>query len=210
MNTREKILDESLTLFSKKGFDAVSVRDIAKAVGIKESSLYNHFKSKQDIFDCIISEYSSRVNSFFRNINVIDEKAGFTVDERTVNMYKNTTTEQFEAIVLIIFEHYFCDDNIIKFRKMLTIEQYRSPELTKLFRVHSFEGSLEYQSQLFAALIREGCFIETDPYLLALEFFSPIFLIFYKFDNDKESMAEAKALFIRHVRHFNQIYGKRI
>lgn len=44
MNTREKIISESLNLFSRKGFDAISVRDIAKAVGIKASSLYNHFK----------------------------------------------------------------------------------------------------------------------------------------------------------------------
>ena len=51
MNTREKIIYESLNLFSAKGFDAISVRDIANAVGIKASSIYNHFKSKYEIFD---------------------------------------------------------------------------------------------------------------------------------------------------------------
>ncbi len=57
MKTREKILKEALILFSERGFHAVSVRDIAKAVGIKESSLYNHFKNKQDIFDSIVDMY---------------------------------------------------------------------------------------------------------------------------------------------------------
>ena len=60
MNTKERIITEALNLFSINGYDSVSVRDIAKAVGIKESSLYNHFKNKQDIFDTIISEYSGR------------------------------------------------------------------------------------------------------------------------------------------------------
>ena len=36
-----------------------------------------------------------------------------------------------------------------------------------------------------------GCFKKTDPYILALEFFSPIFLIFYKYGSDPESLAEA-------------------
>ena len=43
MTTKERIRYEALNLFSEKGFDTVSVRDIASAVGIKESSLYNHY-----------------------------------------------------------------------------------------------------------------------------------------------------------------------
>ena len=54
MTTKDKILKEAFYLFSERGFHAVSVRDIARAVGIKESSLYNHFKNKQDIFDRIV------------------------------------------------------------------------------------------------------------------------------------------------------------
>ena len=43
MTTKERIIDQALDLFSRKGYDGVSVRDISGAVGIKESSLYNHF-----------------------------------------------------------------------------------------------------------------------------------------------------------------------
>ena len=46
-NTRQRILTEALSLFSKKGYEAVSVEQIAKAVGIKAPSLYKHYKSKQ-------------------------------------------------------------------------------------------------------------------------------------------------------------------
>ena len=37
--TKEKIFDVSIDLFSQKGFDAVSVREIAREVGIRESSI---------------------------------------------------------------------------------------------------------------------------------------------------------------------------
>ena len=57
-DTRERILKEALGLFSEYGYDAVSTQQIAAAVGIKAPSLYNHFKSKQAIFDEIAAEAS--------------------------------------------------------------------------------------------------------------------------------------------------------
>ena len=45
MKTKDKILIEALSLFSVSGFSGVSVRDIAKAVGIRESAIYKHYKN---------------------------------------------------------------------------------------------------------------------------------------------------------------------
>ena len=53
-NTKDIILFESLKLFADKGYDGVTVRDIAAEVGIKQSSLYKHYKSKQEIFDTLV------------------------------------------------------------------------------------------------------------------------------------------------------------
>lgn len=53
-DTRQKILAKALELFSVHGYDAVSVGQIAAAVGIKAPSLYNHFPSKCAIFDAIV------------------------------------------------------------------------------------------------------------------------------------------------------------
>ena len=60
MNTKEKILDEALTLFSEKGYANVFVGDIADRVGIKAPSLYKHYKNKKAIFDAIIDEMNRR------------------------------------------------------------------------------------------------------------------------------------------------------
>jgi len=209
VSTREKIITVSLDLFSKKGFDAVSVRDISGAVGIKESSLYNHFKNKQDIFDTILKEYSNRWDAIFNNLQITGEDMEFAVDSRTIEMYKNMTNEDFAQIAGTIFDYYMTDEINVKFRRMLTIEQYRSEDIAKLFRKISFDDSIEYQAQLFDALIKTGCFIEVDPYILAIEFFSPIFLIFYKYDNKNEELQNAKKLFLRHIDNFNKVYGKK-
>ena len=50
-NTKDRILEIALDLFSKRGFSAVSIRDISSTVGIKESTIYYYFTNKQDIFD---------------------------------------------------------------------------------------------------------------------------------------------------------------
>ena len=55
--TKERIFDVSLELFSQRGFDAVSVREIAREVGIRESSIYNHYKNKEAILDTIIEYF---------------------------------------------------------------------------------------------------------------------------------------------------------
>jgi AcrR family transcriptional regulator len=207
MTTKEKILTEALSLFSVRGYDPVSVRDIAGAVGIKESSLYNHFKNKQDIFETILNEYSARWNALFGGLQLSDADNQFSVDDRTVSMYRNMTQAQFRNIAEVIFEAYMTDEVNVKFRKMLTIEQYRNEEIRKLFRKISFDDSLDYQARLFQALIELGCFKRTDPYILAVEFFSPIFLIFYKYSGEPESLASARELFLRHIDHFNLTYG---
>ena len=63
INNRDKIFDVSVDLFSKYGYDAVSIRRIAGEVGIKESSIYNHYKCKESILDAILEYYISKMTS---------------------------------------------------------------------------------------------------------------------------------------------------
>lgn len=58
LSTREKIIDASVMLFSDKGYDKVSMRDIAAVIGIKAASIYHHFPSKRDILKALYSLYT--------------------------------------------------------------------------------------------------------------------------------------------------------
>lgn len=51
---KDEIVKTAAKLFKKKGYSAVTMRDIAKTMGIKAASLYNHIQSKQDILKSII------------------------------------------------------------------------------------------------------------------------------------------------------------
>jgi len=57
VSTRQRILDGALDLFSKHGFAGTSVRQLARAVGLRESSLYNHFAGKEAIYHALIDTW---------------------------------------------------------------------------------------------------------------------------------------------------------
>ena len=64
-STKQKILDNAINLFSKKGFTETSIRELAAAVGVKEASIYNHFPSKISILECILDDYSQISRAHF-------------------------------------------------------------------------------------------------------------------------------------------------
>ena len=69
-DTWQKILDKALELSSARGYDPVSVGEIAKAVGIKAPSLYNHFPSKQAIFDAIVESTAAQYEADTDKIDI--------------------------------------------------------------------------------------------------------------------------------------------
>jgi AcrR family transcriptional regulator len=56
MSLKEKIIHESLRLFSLKGFQSTSLQDIMSAAGTSKGGFYNHFRSKEDLFYSVLDE----------------------------------------------------------------------------------------------------------------------------------------------------------
>jgi AcrR family transcriptional regulator len=210
ISTKQRILDAALDLFSKKGFTAVSVRDISGAVGIKESSLYNHFKNKQDIFDTILYEYTRNCDDFFLQQNIIGDNMKYDISNNQVNFFSNMSDEQFVDLSMNIFNQFYLNPQVVKFWRILAIEQYNNPEIAKLYNKLLFEDVLNYQSQVLGLLISKGILIETDPYILALQFYAPMYLLFQKyFASGHEKIevvkTEAQKIFKNHILHFRKV-----
>ena len=96
MNTKKRIIEEALILFSERGYSDVYVGDIAKAVGIKAPSLYKHFKNKQEIFEAILEElkssYTEQAFSIGIDGNNVSADAGIYTEiseEKLIEIGKN-------------------------------------------------------------------------------------------------------------------------
>ncbi|MDU1006991.1 MAG: TetR/AcrR family transcriptional regulator [Clostridium butyricum] len=199
MNTKEKILSVALTLFSTKGYKAVSVRHIASDVGIKASSLYNHFENKQEILDELIEKNTKYIEDFLKDAMDLDS----LIVSRKHNRKKQCDIDFIDTTLKIV-KFFIENDNVIKFRKLLTIEQFNNPTLSALYKKVFISDILEYESKLFSYLMDKNLLIRNDPYILALQFFSPIFLLLY---NDDKVTLEDYSTVEKHIFQFKDIYS---
>lgn len=204
MTTKERIIEEALNLFSNMGYQGTSVKNIADAVGIKDSSLYKHFKSKKEIFDTIVEEMSLRMEQMSRNFGLPNEAEL----EAAAITYGEMDTEAVLELSIDIFLYYLKDDFAARFRRMLTIEQYRSREIYEVYCKIFMEASITYQTALFREMIRQGTFPEADPEVMAVNFYAPIFFLLNKYDQKPEKEQEALKVLEKQVREFCRLYGK--
>lgn len=129
--TKEKILQTALRLFAKRGYDAVSVRDIAGELGITQSALYRHYKSKQDIFDSILQRMEAE------------------------RLERGKPDADLRTLILSSFRYWTQDPFAASFRKLLTVEQYHSPEMAALYQTYVSGGVLQQYESLFHHLEKE-------------------------------------------------------
>lgn len=202
MTTKERIVDEALTLFSTKGYAGTSVKNIADAVGIKDSSLYKHFKSKKEIFNTIVREMSLRMEQMSKGIGLPDEK---NVEEAAV-YYGRLSMVVLLEVSRKTFLYYLKDEFAARFRRMLVIEQYRDREIYGVYREIFMEASIRYQTILFNEMIQKGIFIQADPGSMAMNFYAPMFFLLNKYDQEPEQEAEALRELEVHVKEFSRIY----
>ena len=201
MNTKKKILDVALTLFSEKGYGNVYVGQIAEGVGIKAPSLYKHYKSKQDIFEAILEEMRKRYDKEAAHLNMTAND--FLIDSE---LYNNISEDELVKMGIGIFSFFLHDEYECKFRKMLTIEQFSNKELAELFSYQYFNEPLKYQTGLLQLLIMQGHMKNEDANMMALQFFAPIYLLMTVCDREPQREAEALQILEKHIRQFSTMY----
>lgn len=201
-NTKEMILNTALELFCINGYTTVSIRDIGRVVGIKESSIYYHYKNKEDILQTILiqaEQYTQRnKNNFNQALYAISE---FTCDN-------------FIMVGMAYLENYLLEEKIYKLIRMLTIEKQRNKEAADIYHNLLYSTPLEHHRKVFTFLMENG-FMKTDnPGELAEEYQAIILYIFQKhfsdptnYSTDSKNVAK-KELTVLLRRFFNHYVSK--
>ena len=187
-NTKSKILKTSLKLFSSKGFKATTVRDIAGAMGVKQSALYNHYKNKDEILETLVSELtSSAIVQIF-------------ADKDTQELHKQGKTLLMS--IATTFKLISFDGQNEALFKLLMQEIYRNERIREIYNEHFYQENVKKLSGLFFSMMQNEMIKSGDPLLLANEFFSPLF--FYQMQVsllklDKKSTSSVVSMFEKHV-----------
>ena len=176
-STKEKIFDASIDLFSQKGFDAVSVREIAREVGIRESSIYNHYKNKESILDAIIDYFMSELTLS----NPPEEEMEKLME----------TPELFFEVGARAFIGRMSVPKTEKIWRILSIELYHNEKIREFFKKELLEVPLLAWEEIFTKMMEKNVIKRVDPKILAYEYFSfAIYLYFEYFVLDYEETGE--------------------
>lgn len=146
--TKNKILDVSIDLFSKHGYDGVSIRQIAGEVGIRESSIYNHYSNKQSILKAILDYYVEEM--------VSDE---IPIEEASLNLDRGF--DYFYQAGCDAFLSKLKEEKMMKITRLFFIESYHNDDVKNFLKNAIIEAPIYGWMDLFN-LMKEKNLIKKD------------------------------------------------
>lgn len=203
--TKERILNAALALFSQRGYLGTSMSDIANELGMTKGALYKHYTSKQEILDRITARMRELDRERAQAYQMPDaEPDGFA------EAYRNTPTEKIRTYSVAQFRHWTEDGFSARFRKLLTLEQYRDPAFATLYQNYLASGPVAYMAEIFHTMTDSN----ESAMQLALEFYGPIYLLYSIYDGTEDKEAVIQQLqthidcFIRRMEQAQREEGK--
>ncbi|MCB9737992.1 MAG: TetR/AcrR family transcriptional regulator [Deltaproteobacteria bacterium] len=193
-DTRAEIVAAALDLFAEKGFHGTSVRDIARAVGVRESALYNHFENKDAIFEQVLFAPDANDHPMLGPPRFPTFDGG--ADELPAFL---------EQLLAEVADRFDGDAQRKRFRIMLTdgIRLAQAGELDPFSRIFPLRLSA---LELLQSLIARGLLRGDRPEQLLISFLAPVFVwrVFDAAAPDALPRPDRRPFIAAHVRTFLQ------
>ena len=188
ISTKDRIWEAALTVFSEKGYDGVGVDFIAETAGMKGPSLYKHFKGKEDILNALIDKAEQYYETQFSS-ELLYGKVPDSVEElKTVCLEKVDFTMH--------------NPMIKKVRRMLAMEQFRSPRIAEITSKHHIDGLQETFQKILEGMMEKKVIKQGDAEVLALELIAPVSLLIHIYDRQPEREKEVMERIEKHLGMF--------
>jgi AcrR family transcriptional regulator len=194
MSTRDKIMDVALNMFSERGYEAVSIRDICGEVGIKESTLYYHFKNKEDILNSLIDKFRSHIDGLLIHV---DEIAGMPGKKE-----KKSDDAGLQMMDSYMIDSYLFDPFCNLMLRLMMIEQFHNEEIRALYEKTLFTDPYEIQLSVFRKLSSAGAIPEKDVEWIVKEYHSYMTMLTFKYLLNGDLTEKRKNAYYREVHEF--------
>ena len=200
MNTKEKIMDVALHMFSERGYEAVSIRDICGEVGIKESTLYYHFKNKKDILDSLIEKFKDHINGLLSHIDEIPQgdskkslKKSDVADSKIMDTY--------------MMDSYLFDPFCNLMMRLMMIEQFHNEEIRALYEKTLFTDPYEIYLNVFKRLSSQGTITEDQAENIVRQYHAYMTMLTFKYLLNGELTEERKKAYANEVHTLMSGFG---
>ena len=192
-DTKERILEAALDLFSQKGYEGTNIRELSASLRLVKSGIYKHYESKEAIWNALLD----------RMIAYYEERFGSAEHLPPAP----DSLEDFVSMSMRMVNLTIRDEQILKTRKVLTLEQYRDERARDLATKHFLTGLTDMFTHIFSGMMAKGLLKEDDPAMLAFAYTAPISVLIHLCDREPEKTEEAIARAEAFSRHFITVYG---
>ena len=155
--------------------------------------MYKHFESKEEIWNALLDHMIAYYDAHFGSTEHLPPVPD--------------SLEGLVGMTMKMVDFTIHDENVIKTRKLLTIEQFRDERARELATKHFLTGLRDMFTPVFAGMMEKGLIREEDPAMLAFAYTTPISTLIHLCDREPEKTDEAIAQIEAFSRHFIQIYG---
>ena len=194
-DTKERILEAALEMFSQNGYAGTNIRELSASLGLVKSGIYKHYESKEAIWNALLDQmiayYADHFGSAEHLPPVPDSLEGLVT--MTMQMVNFTVH----------------DEKIIMTRKVLTLEQYRDVRARELATKHFLTGLTGIFTRIFMGMMEKGLLREDDPGMLAFAYTTPISALIHLCDREPERTEDAIKEIEAFSRHFIRVYGQK-
>lgn len=198
-STRQRALDAALELFSQRGYQAVSMADIAGALDIKAPSLYKYFRNKEELYAALTPLLEEHYTALWA-----------AAGRRQAQLERDLTgllrVEELEGETLAWLEGEMTGPQAIAFRRLLTLNQVQAPTSATHWL---WDQPMVLYQDFFTRLVDREVLRRGDPHLMAMEYLAPLLQLLTLGDRVPDHQAtyleEARA----HIRQFHRIFARR-
>ena len=155
--TSRAILDVAADLFARRGYDGVSVREIAQGAGIRESSVYNHFLSKADILTALYDEFIRLVPQTRPSEAELDQMLEIMQPEEVL---KNILFQVGKSV----------SGSLSNTAMIINYEKFKTPRAAEMYYRYVVNEPAAYYERLFLKMIARGMLGAVDARMFAEQY----------------------------------------
>ena len=194
-STKNRILDEALVMFAENGYKGTNLRELAAQLGLSKSALYKHYKSKEDIWNCLLDRMEGYYAQHFGSeANLpLQPKSCEELLTLTVNMLRFTVN----------------DPKIILTRKLLLTEQFHDERVKELATKHFLEGTQKIFAKVFEVMMKDGLLKKDNPEMLSFIYTAPVTSLVHLCDREPQKQEQIFKQIEDFVAHFISTYAEK-
>ena len=193
-DTKEKILDAALEMFSKNGYAGTNIRELSASLGLVKSGVYKHYESKEAIWNALLDQMIAYYAEHFGSAEHLPPIPD--------------SLEELTRMTMQMVNFTVHDERIIMTRKVLTLEQFRDSRARELATKHFLTGLTDMFTHVFIGMMDKGLLRKDDPQMLAFAYTAPISALIHLCDREPEKTEEAMKRVEAFSRHFLKTYGE--